>query len=58
MKWDDRHDVLLGRELLFMKPYNFKPVTRDSGSAWTAVAEDLNKVTEVKFNMNNSNYNC
>ena len=41
MKWDNRHDVLLGRELLFMKQYNFKPGTRDSGSAWTAVAEDL-----------------
>ncbi|XP_066914770.1 putative uncharacterized protein DDB_G0274435 [Clytia hemisphaerica] len=51
MKWDDKHDVLLGRELLFMKPYNFKPGTRDSGSAWTAVAEDLNKVTEVKFDV-------
>ena len=51
MKWDEKHDILLGRELLLMKPYNFKPSTKESGAAWTAVADDLNKVEEVKFDV-------
>jgi len=52
MKWTDAHDVVLCRELLLMKPYRFKPGTKDSGSAWTAVASDLNSITEVNFNVN------
>ena len=52
MKWEANHEVMLGRELLLMKPYNFKPGTKESGAAWTAVADDLNKITEIKFNVN------
>ena len=51
MKWTEKHDILLGRELLLMKPYKYKPGTKESGAAWTSVAEDLNKVTEVSFNV-------
>ena len=52
MKWTEKHDIVLCRELLIMKPYNYKPSTKESGSAWTSVAEDLNKVTEeVIFNV-------
>lgn len=52
MKWTDAHDVMLCREILLMRPYSFKPGTKESGSAWFSVASDLNTVQELKFTVN------
>lgn len=52
MKWSEKHDVFLCREILFMKPYRFKPGGPQSGSAWTNIASDLCEVKEVTFNVN------
>ena len=35
-----------------MKPYQFKPGSPQSGSAWTNIASDLCEVKEVTFNVN------
>ena len=52
MKWSEKHDVFLCREILFMKPYQFKPGSPQSGRAWTNIASDLCEVKEVTFNVN------
>ena len=52
MKWTDAHDVMLCREISLMRPYSFKPGTKESGSAWFSVASDLNTVQELKFTVN------
>ena len=52
MKWTDQHDIYLCREVLLMKPYTFKPGTKESGSAWSSVATDLNTVKDVLFTVN------
>ena len=51
MKWTYEHDMYLGREVLLIKPYQFKSGSKESGTAWTSIAKDLNKITEVKFNV-------
>lgn len=52
MKWTEQHDIYLCRELLLLKPYQFKPGTKESGAAWTSVATDLNVVKEISFTVN------
>ena len=52
MKWTPQHDVFLCRELLLMRPWTFKPGTKESGHAWTSVAQDLNNIKELKFTVN------
>ena len=32
-----------------MKPYQFRPGSKESGNAWSSIADDLNTVTEVIF---------
>ena len=44
MRWTETHDILLCREILLMKPYQFKPGTKESGTAWTSVSDDLNAI--------------
>ena len=44
MRWETAHDILLCREILLVKPYQFKPSTKQSGAAWTSVSEDLNAI--------------
>ena len=51
MKWTDEHNILLCREVLLLKPYTFKSGTKESGSAWSSVACNLNTVIEVTFNV-------
>ena len=52
MLWTYEHDSYLGREILLMKPYQYKPGYKQIGNAWTSVAEDLNKILEVRFDVN------
>ena len=43
------NDLILCREILLIKPYAYKSGTKESGAAWTMIANDLNSVREVKF---------
>ena len=38
--------------MLLIKPYQYKPGSKDSGNAWSSIAEDLNKISEVPFDVN------
>ena len=52
MRWTYEHDNYLGRGILLIKPYQEKPESKDSGNAWSSIAEDLNKISEVPFDVN------
>lgn len=52
MKWSEMHDLYLCREVLFIKPYQFKPGSACSGNAWTSIANDLCAVEELCFTVN------
>ena len=52
MKWSEKHDIFLCREILFMKPYQFKSGSPQSGNAWKNIASDLCEVKEITFNVN------
>ena len=49
MVWTKEHDLLLVREVLLTKPFNFKHGSRERGNAWDKVAESLNVVEELRF---------
>ena len=49
MRWSTEHYTLLCREVLMIKPYQYKPGTKESGGAWSLVSDELNTVQEVFF---------
>ena len=52
MKWSEKHDIFLCREILFTKPYQFKAGSPQSGNAWKNIASDLCEVKEITFSVN------
>ena len=40
---------MLCREVLVIEPYQFKKGTVERGNLWTAIADNLNNVQEIKF---------
>ena len=52
MTWIYKHDIYLGREIFLIKPYQYKPGSKDSGNVWSSIADDLNKISEVPFDVN------
>ena len=49
MEWMSVHFKLLCREVLQMEPYKFKKGNIERGNVWTAIANNLNSVEEIKF---------
>ena len=49
MVWTKEHDVLLAREILVAKPFDYKFGSRERGQAWDKVAESLNLVQQIRF---------
>ncbi|PFX15217.1 hypothetical protein AWC38_SpisGene20568 [Stylophora pistillata] len=52
MKWSEKHDIFLCREILFMKPYQFKGGSPQSENARKNIASDLCEVKGITFNAN------
>ena len=52
MKWSEKHEIFLCREIIFMKPYQFKAGSPQSGNAWKNIASDLCEVKEIAFSVN------
>ena len=46
------HDLYLCRQVLFIKPYQFKAGSTYNGNAWTSIANDLCAVEEISFTVN------
>ena len=38
--------------MLLIKPYQYKLGYKESENAWSSIAEDLNKISEVHFGVN------
>ena len=49
MKWTEKHDIYFCREMLLLRPYQFKPGSKESGNAWSSIASDLGELQEVSF---------
>ena len=49
MTWTTEHDIILCREVLVAEPYTCKAGTREKGQCWDSVAENLNAVSTVRF---------
>lgn len=50
MTWTDKEDVLLLREIAAEGVFSHKYLSRERGSSWQKVAENLNACTEGNFN--------
>ena len=50
LRWTYEHDIYLGREILLIKPYQYNPESKESGNAWSSIAD--NKISEVQFDAN------
>lgn len=46
MKWTERHDVILLREILLFEPYSHKHGSDERGKCWERIAESLNNLNE------------
>ena len=51
MTWTEEHDIMLCREILTEEPFNFKHGSREWGRCWDHIADTLNKVDQLKFNV-------
>ena len=49
MVWDEEKDDMLCREVLLCEPYQFKPRTRERGTAWKAISKNLMASETVNF---------
>ena len=51
MTWTEEHDILLCREILVEEPYTLRHGSRERGTCWDRIAENLNKVERPKFSV-------
>ena len=49
MEWTDYHDVLLGREILVVQPFQAKKGSPRRGLLWQEIADNLNKLDKPSF---------
>ena len=42
----------MDREILLLKPYHYQPGCKESGNTWSSIAEDLTKILELHFDIN------
>lgn len=51
MTWTSEKDEALCKQILLMEPFRFRPRTKESGNAWSQVAEDLKQITSLNMNV-------
>lgn len=51
MSWNLQHDLLLLRETLFVNPFQSKKGSFERGKYWKTIADNLNSLSEPKFNV-------
>ena len=51
MRWTEQHDVSLIREMFLFEPWNCKSGSVERGKCWEGIAEQLNSLNELKFNV-------
>ena len=51
MVWSAQHDVMLCREIVLAQPFQHKFGSRERGHTWDEVADQLSKISEPKFHV-------
>ena len=49
MIWTEEQDDALCKQILVIEPFRYRPRTNQSGSAWSKVAGELNKMTSLQM---------
>ena len=49
MSWTEEQDDALCQQILVIEPFQYRPRTNQSGSAWSKVAGELNKMTSLQM---------
>ena len=49
MTWTSEKDEALCKEILLLEPFRFRPRTKESGTAWSQVAEDLRQIKSLNM---------
>ena len=52
MKWISKHDIMLDRETLLFELWKYKSGSREKGQCLDKIAENLNQIKELYFNVN------
>ena len=49
MIWTQEQDDALCKQILLIEPFWFRPRTNQSGSAWSKVSDELNKMASLQM---------
>ena len=49
MTWTSEKDEALCKEILLLEPFRFRPRTKESGTTWSQVAEDLGQIKSLNM---------
>ena len=49
MTWTSGKDEALCKEILLLEPFRFRPRTKESGTTWSQVAEDLRQIKSLNM---------
>ncbi|CAB3982780.1 Hypothetical predicted protein, partial [Paramuricea clavata] len=49
MIWTQEQDDALCKQILLIEPFRFRPRTNQSGSAWSKVSDELNKMASLQM---------
>ena len=51
MTWTPEKDEALCKQIIIMEPFRFRPRTKESGNAWSQVADDLKQIKSLNMNV-------
>ena len=51
MTWTPEKDEALCKQIILMEPFRFRPRTKESGNAWSQVADDLKQIKSLNMNV-------
>ena len=49
MTWTSEKDEALCKKILLLEPFRFRPRTKESGTTWSQVAEDLRQIKSLNI---------
>ena len=49
MRWTEKHDIILLREILLREPFKYRHGSSERGAIWEEIADLLNKVPDPNF---------
>ena len=51
MKWSDKHDLELVKEILAERPFDHPKGSRQIGQVWQTIVDNLNSRADIVFNL-------